>query len=222
MAEEGLDWPLLDAIWISHFHLDHLGGLAPLLFGTKHATETKNRRKRLRIFGPKGLRRVFESVDSSNDYRLLDQPFPVEFVEVEPLEQFDIFRGVTAVAFDTPHTPESLAIRIEDSGGTSMVFTSDTGFNKALGSFASRTDLFLCECSFFEKKPVEKHLELFEAVYLARYSKAKKTVLTHLYPDWDEVIFESVVARSLPGCEIIEARDGMTMTIEKGDASGER
>ena len=27
MAQEGLDWPNLDAIWISHFHLDHVIGL---------------------------------------------------------------------------------------------------------------------------------------------------------------------------------------------------
>ena len=29
MAQEGLDWAGLDAVWISHFHLDHSGGLAP-------------------------------------------------------------------------------------------------------------------------------------------------------------------------------------------------
>ena len=43
MAELGLDWAGLDAIWISHFHLDHFGGLAPYLFGIKHAAETRGR-----------------------------------------------------------------------------------------------------------------------------------------------------------------------------------
>ncbi|MGI8670465.1 MAG: MBL fold metallo-hydrolase, partial [Aridibacter sp.] len=37
IAQENLDWTNLDAIWISHFHLDHMGGLAPFLFGTKYA-----------------------------------------------------------------------------------------------------------------------------------------------------------------------------------------
>jgi len=212
MAEEGLDWPILDAVWISHCHLDHFGGLAPFLFGTKYAPETGNRSKPLRIFGPSGLKALFERVDAANDYRLTEQPFPIEFVEVAPLEEFEILPGIAAVTFDTPHTPESRAIRI-DEGGRSLVFTSDTGFSKELGSFASKTDLFICECSFIREKPVENHLELAEAVYLARYSKARMTVLTHLYPEWDEVIFSSVVERARPGCDIVEARDGMSLTI---------
>src|SRR5688500_284305 len=43
ILEEGLNWTDLDAIWISHFHLDHCGGLAPLLAGIKHSDEMKQR-----------------------------------------------------------------------------------------------------------------------------------------------------------------------------------
>ena len=43
MAQENLDWPNLDAIWISHLHLDHCGGLASLLFAMKHAPQTAGR-----------------------------------------------------------------------------------------------------------------------------------------------------------------------------------
>src|SRR5919112_3990596 len=55
MAQENLDWVNLDAVWVSHFHLDHVGGLAPLLFGTKHAPQTKGRCKPLLIYGGGGL-----------------------------------------------------------------------------------------------------------------------------------------------------------------------
>ena len=118
MAEEGLDWPNLDAIWISHFHLDHMGGLTPFLFGTKWALPTQSRTKPLRIFGPRGLRRLVETVSDSNNYELLEQPFEVEIVEVKPNEEFTPLPGILATTMKTPHTDESLALRLKDHDST--------------------------------------------------------------------------------------------------------
>src|ERR687893_7023 len=78
MAQENLDWANLDAIWISHFHLDHIGGLPAFLFGTKYAPEAQARKKPLKIFGAKGLEKLIEAFDLAGEYKLLKQPFPVE------------------------------------------------------------------------------------------------------------------------------------------------
>src|SRR5215208_4641425 len=104
MAEEGCDWADLDAVWISHFHLDHVGGLAPFLFGTKHAPQTRNRRKPLTIFGGRGLEKLFRAFDEANSYNLLKQPFPVEIREVAPRSRFELLPGLQAQTFSTPHT----------------------------------------------------------------------------------------------------------------------
>ncbi|MDQ2746624.1 MAG: ribonuclease Z, partial [Acidobacteriota bacterium] len=165
MAQENLDWANLDAVWISHFHLDHIGGIPAFLFGTKYAPETQNRTKSLKIFGAQGLRSLIEKFDAANDYNLLKQPFPIEIIEVEPLEKFQILPSVEAVAMDTPHTPESLAIRIK-SGTKTLVYSADTGFTKTLAVFSKEVDLLILECSFFKDKPVETHLDLSEAMYL--------------------------------------------------------
>ena len=213
MAQENLDWANLDAIWISHFHLDHCGGLAPFLFGTKHAPATQKRRKPLRVFGPKGLEELFLNFDRANDYSMLDQPFPVEIVEVESLESFSVLRDLTGTALSTQHTEESHALHLRGPNDKMLVYTSDTGFSEPLAAFARKVDLLLMECSFVKDKPVEKHLELAEAMYLIRKAAPKKVVLTHFYPEWDEVDLDEEVGKFDPGCQVIGATDGLRIEV---------
>lgn len=213
MAQEKLDWANTDAIWISHFHLDHIGGLAPYLFGTKYALETQEREKPLKIFGPKGLHQILENFDNANEYNLLKQPFPLEIIEIEPLEPFQILEDLEAVAMSTPHTDESCAIHLRDANNKTLVYSADTGFDKSLGAFAKNVDLFVLECSFVKNKPVELHIELAEAIYLIRYAEPKRAVLTHLYPEWDTVDFEKEVTKFSPNRETLKAFDGLRLEV---------
>jgi len=212
MAEEQLDWPSLDAIWISHFHLDHVGGLAPFLFSLKWAPQTQSRSKPLRIFGPEGLRGIIEAVNDSNNYRLFKQRFDVEIVEVAPDAEFEILPNIAATTLSTPHTKESLALRLKVNDSKLFVYTSDTGFSEDLAPFAKEAALLLMECSFRRNKGTSKHLELADAMRLARECAPAKLVLTHLYSEWDNVDL-AAEARSLWSGETIEAKDGMRLEI---------
>lgn len=212
MAQELLDWSNLDAIWVSHFHLDHLGGLPAFLFGSKWAPQTQNRTKPLRIYGPTRLRSIVETISDSNSYSLLEQPYPIEIVEVAGDAEFKILPGVTARTFSTPHTDESLALRLNDADSKSFVYTSDIGFSENLIQFAREVDLLLMECSFRRNKPVEKHLELADAMQIAEKCRPRKVVLTHLYPEWDGVDLEAE-ARELWSGETIAAFDGLQLEI---------
>ena len=212
MAEETLDWPNLDAIWISHFHLDHVGGLAPFLFSTKWAPQTEGRTKPLQIIGPKGVRTILEAIDNSYNYGLFEQRFAVQVVEVEPNAEFEILPGITAKTMSTPHTNESLAIGLKDEDSKLFVYTSDTGFSEDLIPFARDAALLLMECSFRKNKPVQKHLELADAMRLAHACAPEKLVLTHLYPEWDGVDLVAE-ARSLWPGETIAAKDGLRVEI---------
>lgn len=212
MAQEHLDWAGLDAIWVSHFHLDHVGGLAPFLFGTKWAPQTQGRRKPLTIFGPQGLMILLQAFDNANDYQLLKQPFPVDVREIVPSAEFEVLPGLHAETFSTPHTPESLAIRITDERGATLVYTSDTGYTEALASFARGVDVFMMECSFWRNKPVEMHLDLADAMRLSHCAEPRRVLLSHLYPEWDGIDV-SAEAKKLWSGETLEARDGLQLEI---------
>lgn len=212
LAQERLDWANIDTIWVSHFHLDHCGGLPPYLFSTRHAPETSRREKPLRLVGGVGLRNLVHSFNETGKGKLLEQKFPVEIIEVEPLEKFEILSGVEAMALPTPHTDESLAIRMEDDGKV-LVYTSDTGLNKQIAEFSKRVDLLIIESSFVKEKKTDVHLELAEAMYLVNRARPRRAMLTHFYAEWDRVDFSAEIGALGPVCEMIEATDGLRLKI---------
>jgi ribonuclease BN (tRNA processing enzyme) len=140
----------------------------------------------------------------------LEQPFPLEVREIAPRAEFEILPGLSARTLSTPHTRESLALRLTDErDGTSLVYSSDTGYSEALASFARDVDLLMIECSFWRASPVKSHLILEEAMNLARQSGTRRALLTHLYPEWDGVDV-AAEAKKLWDGETIEARDGLS------------
>ena len=212
MANCGVDWPNVDAIWISHFHMDHVGGLGPLLAGTKHVPAMQERKKPLTIYGPVGFAKLFDGISSVRDYKLREQRFPLKVVEVNSGEEFEIANGLTAITQKTPHTAESHAIHISD-GRTRVMYSADTGFEEKVATFASGVDLMILECSFFREKRSKKHLVLSEAIDLITKAQPRRAMLTHFYPEWDEVDFDKEVAALSPVCEVIQANDGLGVFI---------
>ena len=153
-------------------------------------------------------------VDEAAGGKLFKQPFPVNVVEIEQLEAFEILPSVRAVALSTPHADDSHAIRIEDASGT-LVYTSDTGLGKGVAAFAKDADLMITEASFFKDKRVDIHLELAEAMYLIRKAHPKRAMLTHFYSEWDDVDFNTEICKFDPVCEVLQAVDGLRMDVSK-------
>ncbi|PYS30634.1 MAG: hypothetical protein DMF75_15690, partial [Acidobacteria bacterium] len=65
---------------------------------------------------------------------------------------------------------------------------------------------------FWRDKPTAKHLELVDAMRIARLAEPRTVLLTHLYPEWDGVDLESKAKELWPGMTI-EAWDGLRLEI---------
>lgn len=218
--EHGFDLFSLDGVWISHFHLDHVGGLAPLLAGLKHSSKMADRTKPFRIVGPHGLKDLLKAFDKAYSYGLFDQPFPLELLQVVPLEEFDLIDGLKAVAAKTPHTDESLALHVRDADDTTFVYTADTSFDDTLAAFIRKVDLLVIEASFPFEKLGGKHMVLSEAMAIVRKAAPKRTILTHLYPEWDEVDMEKEAAKYDPPGELMRAFDGLKVEFSAAFQAG--
>jgi ribonuclease BN (tRNA processing enzyme) len=155
---------------------------------------------------------LLKKFDAAYDYGIFKQPFPLEIIEIAPKREFEILPNFAAQTLSTPHTDESLAIRIEGEN-VRFVFTSDTGFEERLGEFARNADLFLTEASFVEKSPVALHIAAPEAVELFKKAEPKRAMLTHFYGEWDAIDFQTEINKYSPPCEVLEAVDGLRLEI---------
>ena len=101
------------------------------------------------------------------------------------------------------------AIHLRDRDGSTLVYTSDTGFTETLAIFARKVDIFVIEASFPANKPTDNHLQMDEAMYLIRKAEPRRAVICHLYPCWDGVDFQAEVQKGSPKCEVLQASDGL-------------
>jgi len=178
LNREKLSTDPIDAVFITHLHGDHFGGL-PFLF--LHLCYIEPRSRPLTLIGPPGIEsrvmRLYRTMyaDSAEEPR----PYAVHFVESHPGEQL-LYSGMQIIPFNVPHqqNPPSYGVELK-AGGRKIVFTGDSGWTEDLATHTQGADLFICECSFFETR-LPTHLDYIRiAENLARFG-AKRTILTHL------------------------------------------
>ena len=119
---------------------------------------------------------------------------------------------LSVTARRVPHIPSSIALRIEDPAGRSMVYSGDTGESGDLADFAAGVDLLLIEASFPDGQEVEGHLTPASAGRVASKARPGKVILTHFYPPCDAVDMLSQLRAAWPG-EAALAEDGMRIRI---------
>jgi ribonuclease BN (tRNA processing enzyme) len=201
----------LTHICLSHFHPDHTSELVPLIFATKYP-DGRARRRRLHLVGGPGLFAFYQGLQAAYGHWIV---LPDELLEIReinsPQTESLMFDDFCLSARGVNHGPESLAYRVQ-SGGISMVYSGDTDVCDALVDLAHETDLLVCEASMPDGQKVPGHLTPSLAGSAASKAKARRLVLTHLYPPCDEVDIVKQ-ARSTYKGPIIKAEDLMLFRL---------
>ena len=193
MRERDGGWPQVDAVAITHFHLDHWGDLVPWIFGAAFGPGRNIAKPELWL-PPNGIERLrgygkqmafVDQIDSVFDAR--------EYEEARPFHA----AGFDLVALRLDHYSElTFGLRISNHAST-LAYSGDTGPSDNLAELARDADVFLCEATLKEPEPAERgHLSEDEALAAFEASGAKRLIVIHRP---DELALDPSVERAADG-----------------------
>ena len=171
------EWPVVDAIAITHFHLDHWGDLVPWVWGALAGPGAQSEKPEL-VTPPGGHALLADLAVRLGGWEdMFDQVFRVrEFTPERPTEVV----GYELVALRVPHyTLEAYGFRISQNG-LKLAYSGDSGPSEQLPEIARDCDLFVCEATLLDPEPgLRGHLTLPEAEEAFELSGARRLLVTH-------------------------------------------
>jgi ribonuclease BN (tRNA processing enzyme) len=199
----GLDPGEIAAVFVSHLHGDHFGGIPFLILNGQFAGRTSP----LAVVGPPGTaRRLAELMEcmfpGSTGVR---RRFGVDVTDLPPGATVTA-AGVRAAAYPADHPSgedgPALALRLtlggpvvgDAAGDTVIGYTGDTAWTDVLIDVAAGADLLIAE-AYYRDKAVPYHLRHADLAAHAGQLASRRIVLTHMSADMldhlDQARFET-------------------------------
>ena len=208
MLEVGITYQAIDLILYTHAHPDHIADLIPILFACKYTDHP--REKDLFCIGGPGFADHFEKLNVL--YGSWIKPQSYQLTVREASQELFTFPGVKINSRSMAHLPGSVGYRIEPKDEKSIVISGDTDYCQSIVDLGFEADLLVLECSFPDGKKVEGHLTPSWAGRIGTDSRCKKLLLTHLYPQCDQVDILEECRKAYRG-EVLIAEDLMRIKI---------
>jgi ribonuclease BN (tRNA processing enzyme) len=190
----------VDAIIVSHRHLDHWADLVGLYLSL--AFDPAGRAS-VPLYGPVGLDAYIAQVlpDSTGLFPQLC-PFTAvaagDHLELDPF-QVELFAAV--------HPTETVASRVT-AGGVVLAYTADSAWTPDLTAAASGADLLVADCTWPQsgEQVSGMHMTAADAGRLATAAGVRRLLVTHVWPGYDPVEVAAEAAEHFAG-EVYAAAD---------------
>jgi len=173
-------WPNVEAIVITHFHLDHWGDLVPWVWGRTYLNGLERSPRVPELWVPPNGKARLEQFGTLLGFPdMFERVFDV--LEYEPELPFDV-SGYQVSAVRVPHYQlEAYALRLTN-GTRTLAYSGDSAPSNELSEVAKDADLFICEATLasgdLDGTP-RGHLSLEEALAAFARSGAKRLLVTH-------------------------------------------
>lgn len=197
----------IDAVLLSHLHVDHCIDLCSYYVARKYAPEGPA--SRIPVFGPKATADRMAAA-----YGLPKKPgmhdefnFITHVADATSIGPFEVRTERMA------HPVPTFGIRVT-AGGRTLAFSADTGPTPALVDLARGADLALFEASFMERpdNPRDLHLTGRQAAEHANAAGVDRLVLTHMVA-WNDNQQVRAEAESAFDGELVVATSGLVLEV---------
>lgn len=210
------DFRSLDAVVISHLHVDHMLDVVSLRFSLSY-NPVKPERKVALWLPPGGidlLDRLGAAFDFEGDATtFFTNVFDVaEYVPDQPrtIGDFELTFAPTV------HWVPCWAMRVHPATGGDLFYSADTGPTADLAALARGATVVMAEST----TPIDQkadgfrgHIAIDEVVALAREAGASTLVVTHMFEENDPEAVVEMARGSFDGT-VVHARPGTTVTWE--------
>ena len=172
-------WPSIDAIAITHFHLDHWGDLVPWVWGSFYLSANGPIPRPELWVQPGGAEFLVALGERLGFPDMFERAF--RLTEYRPNEPFST-GALSVTPFRVPHYKlETYAFRVENSSRV-LAYSDDSAPCQELVEAARDADLFVCEATLLRAEldgEPRGHLSLEEAVTAFEESHARRLLVTH-------------------------------------------